>query len=99
MTRRKLIILVSARLEVQKNCGLPVIYFRSPLSIATRTNDEFKELLDIGCPVSYPFDLSADGKNTTCSFPLECANFVGAYAFGKPNSSGCRNIFAEAVVQ
>lgn len=94
MTRRKLIVLISARLGLMEDCGLPIIDLRSPVSTATNINDGFKELFNIRCPVFDPFGLSTNGKDTACSFPLECSNFVSAHAFGKPNGSGRRNVFA-----
>ena len=78
---------------------LPIVDLRSPVSAATRTDDRFKELLDVGCPVFDPFSLSTNGKDTTCSFPLERSNFVSAHAFGKPDGSGYGDILAEAMVQ
>ena len=74
--------------------ALPVIDPRSPVSTAAKTNDRIKKLLDIGCPVFDPFGFSADSKDTAGSFPFERTNLVSANAFGKPDGSGRRNIFA-----
>ena len=82
-----------------EDCDLPIVDLRSPVSAATRNNNRFKELLDVGCPVFDPFSLPTNGKDTTCSFPLERSNFVSAHAFGKPDGSGYGNVLAEAVVQ
>ena len=77
-----------------ENCTLPVVNLRSPVSTATKTNDGFKKLFNIGCPVFDPLGFSSNGKDTAGPFPFERSNFVGPHAFGKPNGSGRRDIFA-----
>ena len=91
--------MVSARNGLIGDRALPISNFRSPVVTVTNPNDRLKELLDIGCPVFDPFGFSADGKDSASSLSLERSNFVGPHAFGKPDGSGRRYIFAQAMVQ
>jgi hypothetical protein len=56
-------------------------------------------LLYVCRPIFDPFGFSSNGEHTTSPFSLECSYFIGAYALGKPDSPGCWNIFAKAMVK